>query len=173
MRRALGAGLALVIAARTGAVRADPRAPQVDPIRAQREDAALLERERTGLDRDARAPAPGPIASDGPAPVPRTPDVRPEGTTTMVTDPRKVATGGILLGVAAVSALSSLAVLPLDTPLAGDNQDTYQTLFKVLVATAAVSGTAGIVFLVTSRSRVRVAPAITPRSAGLSISGEL
>jgi hypothetical protein len=173
MRRALGAGLALVIGARAGVGRADPLAPQLNPVHGQREDAVLLETQRASLDRQAPRPdAPDGSALAGAAPA-GAPDGAPEAATTVVTDHRMVGAGAVLLSVAALSGLASLVVLPLDTPLAGDNQDTYQLLFKVLLTTTVISGTTGIVFLVTSRSKVRVAPAITPKSAGLSIFGEL
>jgi hypothetical protein len=163
MRAALGLGLTLVLAARAHAVCADPTAPQVSPQHLQREDARVIEDQQRGLDREA--PKGAPQATPAPPPA--------LTATTVVTNRAMVATGGALLGVAALSALTALTLLPLDTTVTGDDQGKYDTLLKVFAATAAVSGLAGIVFLVSSRSTVQVAPAVTPRSVGLAITGRL
>ncbi|HET7501929.1 MAG TPA: hypothetical protein VFK02_13020 [Kofleriaceae bacterium] len=169
MRRVLGPGLAIVLALRAGVVSAEPGAPQVSPLHGQREDARLLAAERAGLEREAArpaGPAPGRTAA-GPD------DAGQDAPTEVVTDPRLVLTSVLLLGAGATSALASFVVRPSGTPQAGGDQDTSDDLSNGLLVTGAILGVAGLVFLVSSRSRVRVTPAITASSAGLSISGEL
>ena len=159
MRRVLGVGLAFAMCVRSTAAGADPTAPQLDPTHAHREDAQRIEDQQRGLDRSAAA-----------ARVPTPPDLT---TPTVVTDRTRVVAGGVLLGVAALSAAASLTVAPLDSSTSGDNQGTYDTLLKVFVATAVLSGVAGYLLLMSSRSTVRVAPAVSPHSVGLAIMGRI
>jgi hypothetical protein len=163
MRRALGVGLAFAIIARSHAVCADPGAPQVSRAHFQREDAQLLEDQQRGLGRDNPGPEPAAVAA-----VPQDP-----ASSIVVTDRTKRATGGVLLGVAAVSAAASVTLFALESSQTADNQGSYDTLLKVFLATTATSGVAGLIFLVSSRSTVQVAPTATPRSVGLAITGRL
>lgn len=77
--RAVAIGLVLLMAARAPAVRADPDAPQISPIRAQREDAQRLSEQLRGLEREPSRPAPpaAPAPATKPAPVPPPAQVQP------------------------------------------------------------------------------------------------
>jgi hypothetical protein len=163
MQRSLAAGLALVIAAHAGGVRADPGAPQVDPIHLQREDAQRVREQQRELDRAPRAatavPVPRPpIAADPPAHH----DMRPVGV--------------VLLGVAGVSAITTVS-FAFAAAIPGPRQDTYETGEAIFLVTTAVAGLAGIVLIATGRSSssssFQLGPTATSTSVGLAISGRL
>jgi len=134
---------------------------QLDPIHLRREDAQRLASQQPAFDDDTTRAA-----------RPREPLPPPT-----VTDPNETARslrrgGTVLLGVAGVTALASVPFLILDTPLSGTNQDTYDTWAKGLLITAAASGLVGTVLIVSNRA-MQVAPMVSSRSVGLSITGRL
>jgi hypothetical protein len=163
MRRALGLCLALSIATRGDDASADPSAPQLSPVHLQREDAQRLADQQRRLDRDNPPPATMPGAQTPAAAEPATRTDRS----------RKIA-GGVLLGVAGVSALVSLPLLQLGSSDSISGRSSSASDFAAIaLVTAVVSGLTGIVLLSTSKSTVQLAPTVTPNGAGVSLFGRL
>jgi len=65
MRSLVATGLALLVAAHAGPVRADPGSPQLAPLHRQREDAQRLGEQLRGLDGQAAGPATAPRLAPG------------------------------------------------------------------------------------------------------------
>jgi hypothetical protein len=151
-------------------VSADPTTPQISPLHRQREDAQRLTEEQRGLDRTQPAGhlAEGVDKERPPASTPQaaaTPSFTGGGHTTR-------GAGLALLGVAGLSAVIALPLLALDTPLSGDSQSTYDSLAKILLATSAITGITGIVFLAVDR-RVQVTPTVSSSAVGIAIMGRM
>lgn len=155
----------MVVALHGVAASADPAAPQVAPIHLQREDSQRIRDQQRSLD-DATASAPIAIAARPPAPV------------EVYSATGAHVAGGILLGVAGISALASLTYFSLNasTPSTSfdgtPNQNDYGTIGAVLLITSLLAGATGFV-LVTRRSTVQLAPTATHGSVGLAITGAL
>ncbi len=148
MQRILGVSLAAAIAAHAAAASADPSTPQISPVHRHREDAQRLTEEQRGLGRDRPADS-TPVRAPPP------------------TSSSSAATGNVMrgfgvafLGVAGVSALVALS---------SSNDDTERS---ALVVTSALTGVAGIVLIVSSRSLL-VAPTVTSRAVGISLVGRI
>jgi hypothetical protein len=149
MRQLLRVGLA-VVAVSSGPVAADPATPQLSPLHRQREDARRLHDEQRDLEQAQPAVAPPAVNPAPPAPA---------GDTRHTT--RNA--GLVLLGVAGVSAI---VALPFRTSAAGDS------VSDLLLVTAAISATGGIVLVLSDRS-LRVAPTVTARSVGVTLMGRI
>jgi hypothetical protein len=179
VRRALGFGLALVIAAHV-VVRADPAAPQVAPIHLEREDAQRLREQQRGLDAQSGAVAPGAApgsAVDAPGPLVGRPVPAPAAAQVASVRGEHI-TGGVLLGISGVSAVVAVGYLTASVTSAGfdsqgqkiDNNDGSIAVGFLVVAVAA--GITGVV-LVTRRPTVLLTPTATASSVGLSLTGRL
>jgi hypothetical protein len=164
MPRALGVGLAIVLAAPV--VRADPDAPQINPIHLQREDAQRVHEQQRELDREPPPPA-APVEAARPERAQAPPDAG--------TDRTMRTAGVVLLGIAGLSALATVPFL--DSPR-GDSSG--HPVVGVLLITAVVTGLGGGVLVASSVSHrsgvpatVQIAPTVTPSSVGLAIVGRL
>lgn len=151
MRQLLRVGLA-VLAVSSGPVAADPATPQLSPLHRQREDAQRLQDQQRDIEHAQPAVA-APAANRAPA--------APAGDTRHTT--RNA--GLVLLGVAGLSGLISL-------PLRGSDDSSDNTLSDLLLVTAAITATGGIVLVLSDRA-VRVAPTVTARSVGVTLMGRL
>ena len=166
--------MAFVAAANAHAVRADPTAPQVNPIHLQREDAQRLRDQQRVLDGDAPV-APAPIAPSTPVGEARKPPPTPE----VHSGRAQRGTGIVLVGVGALSAVIAVPFLlasssvPSDDPTIKSLHDSYDTTGKVFLVTALVAGITGIALIATSKSSVQLVPVATPSSAGLAIMGRM
>jgi len=169
--------VAFVAAAHPHTGRADPSAPQVNPIHLQREDAQRLRDQQRALDGDAPAvPAPvAPVAPATPVGEARKPPPVPE-----VHDGRtRRATGIVLVGVGALSTLISIPFLVANSPDDSSDpaiknlNDSYDTTGKVFLVIGLVAGITGITLIATSKSSVQLVPVATPSSAGLAIMGRM
>src|SRR4051812_2455901 len=139
MRQLLRAGLAVVTVS-SAPVAADPATPQLSPLHRQREDAQRLHDQQRDLEQAQPAVA-------APAVVPA-----PAAAAGETRHTRRSA-GLALLGVAAASILIAIPARVSDDGLANNLSD-------LLLLTAAVSATGGIVLVLSDRS-VRLAPAVT------------
>jgi hypothetical protein len=161
MRRIQGATLALVISAHSVAV-ADPNEPQVSPVHLQREDAQRLADQQRGLDHENPPPGATGAAARSQQGVPE-----PSG------DSGKRLTGLVLLGASGVAVLGSLALIataPSDTT---GSSNSNSALAGLTLVTSLLAGVAGVALVVSSKSSVRIAPTVTSRAAGLSLSGRM
>jgi hypothetical protein len=122
----------------------------------QREDAQRLDEEQRDLDRRA----PGAVSP----PATNRPPAASSGTTRHTT--RNA--GLVLLGVAALSGVVALPLRSSDSTNAGDDS----TVSNLLLVTAAVTATGGIVLVLSDRS-LSVAPTVTARSVGISLMGRI
>jgi hypothetical protein len=157
MRQHLCAGLAAV--AVSGApVAADPATPQLSPLHRQREDAQRLRDEQRELDR------PQPSAPSAPAKGPAPP--APSGGTRHTT--RNA--GLVLLGIAGLSTVVALPLRTFDGP--DDDGGTATSTSNLLLVTAAITATGGLVLVLSDRS-LSVAPAVTARSVGVTLMGRI
>lgn len=138
------------LAAAPGWVRADPTVPQINPLHGEREDAQRIGEQQRGLAGEPMAPAPAPVE---PKPAPAGDGRRAFGP------------GVLLIELAGVSALVTLPLVVFDSPARSD-----ATL--VLLGTTVVTGAVGIALVVSNRP-VQVAPTVTSRAVGLSISGRM
>ena len=150
MRQLLRVGLAAA-AVSSGPVAADPATPQLSPLHRQREDAQRLHEQQRDLEQAQPAAAPA-AANRAPA--------APAGEVRHTT--RNA--GLVLLGVAGISGLVALPLSASD----GVNGD----LSTLLLVTAAITATGGIVLVLSDRS-LRVAPAVTARSVGITLMGRI
>jgi hypothetical protein len=154
MRQHLCAGLAAVAASGAPAA-ADPATPQLSPLHRQREDAQRLHEQQRDLERpQAEAPA-----------TPRAPPA-PAGATRHTT--RNA--GLVLLGIAGVSTVIALPLRTFDGP--DDGGGTATSTSNLLLVTAAITATGGLVLVLSDRS-LSVAPTVTARSIGVTLMGRI
>jgi hypothetical protein len=170
MRRVLGPGLVLaLLTASAPAVRADPSAPQINPVHLQREDAQRLRDLQRTLDRDQPAPA---VATRPLPPAPVSTDRHSARVAGIVT---VSIAGGV--GFVALSWAAYNAAIPAEL---NNGESGIGTAPTVLLVGAAIAGAVGIGLLISSRapsapasSSVRLGPLAAPHAAGLAITGRL
>jgi hypothetical protein len=159
MRQLLCAGLAVAVAGSAGRVAADPAAPQLSPLHRQREDAQRLTEQQRALER----PEPREAGSAA-QPAPRVPSGGTRHTTRNA--------GLVLLGIGGVSAIVALPLRSFGTTSPGEEQSASDSLSDLLLVASAITATGGIVLVLSDRS-VAVAPAVTLRAVGVTITGQL
>lgn len=138
---------------------ADPGAPQLGPLRRQREDAQRMREQQRTLESER-----GQSAALAPVPARSSALLIPER------NPRRTA-GQVLLLVSAVSATASAVAFTLSVdPLDDDSSDTDWAIG--LLATSAVTGVIGFSLVLSGRA-VQVAPAVTPNAVGFALTGRL
>jgi hypothetical protein len=154
MAQLLRVGLA-VVAVSSGSAAADPATPQLSPLHRQREDAQRLHDQQRDLEQAQPALAPQAVDRASAAPA------APVGETRHTT--RNA--GLVLLGVAGVSAIVAL-------PLRASDDSVDTNVSDLLLVTAAITATGGIVLVLSDRS-LRVAPTVTARSVGVTLMGRI
>jgi hypothetical protein len=160
--RWLVGGTTVLLLTGPGGAHADPGAPLLSPLRRQREDAQRLHEQQ----RESQHERP-PQAAPAPAP--------PPGPDSAVPARHESRSAGVaLLGIAGVSGVLALSLFIGDAgaeSAPGESGSSLGTWSSVFGATAAVSGFAGLVLVLSHRSgsAVQVAPAVGPRAAGLTI----
>ncbi|HEX4418913.1 MAG TPA: hypothetical protein VH165_13470 [Kofleriaceae bacterium] len=177
MRRALAAGLAMLLAMHADRARADPGAPEIDPARLRREDAQRLEavqrrleagapaEPRTGDSADGGAGGAGAGAGGG---------IDPRRAQRAGNDPNQRLAGLVLVGTAGATALVSASLFEIDALDPKHDHDAANTVAALLGVTAVITAVAGVGVLVSSRHppRVQVAPVVTPQALGLAALGQ-
>ncbi len=156
MRRALGAGLALLLAADSG--RADPATPQLDAAHLQREDAQRIDEHQRQV--DANAPV---IDAEPLAPPARPP--APDGPVS----------GYVLLAVGGSGVVLSAALLAASALDDLDSHTTRNTVAAVIGLAAIGAVGAGIGIVISSRrshATVSLAPAAGPDGFGVAAVGK-
>jgi hypothetical protein len=175
MRRALAAGLAMLLAMHADRVRADPGAPEVDPARLRREDAQRLDTVQRGLEAGAPAePRTGDGADGGAGGAGGGIDPRRAQRAANDRDPAQRLAGLVLVGTAGATALLSASLFEIDALDPKHNHDATNTVAALLGVTAVITAVAGVGVLVSSRHqrRVQVAPVMTPQALGLAALGQ-
>jgi hypothetical protein len=160
MRQLLCVGL--VAAAISGGAAADPATPQLSPLHRQREDAQRLHEQQRDLERQAPAAASPPATNRPPA------DAAAGVTTRHTTR----TAGLVLLGVAGLSAVVALPLRSSDSTMPGVGASAENSISDLLLVTAAITATGGIVLLLSDRT-IRVGPTVTARSVGISLMGRI
>jgi len=158
--RTLAATCLAVWAAHGAAAHADPAAPQVSPSHDRREDAQRL---REQLRRLERGPAAAPAAATAP-------------TGPMIVEqprnPGLALTGQIMLGSAALTGLTAIALYATAPSDPADDSGILEVARPVLAATTVLVGIGGIAVMIAGHP-VQVAPTVAPRVVGLSFTGRL